>query len=78
MRIMTFNCNGVRAAAKKGFFDWLPDQNVDVVCLQETKAQVHQLEDAIFHPTGYQVCYFDAQKKVMQARLYFQNWNQKK
>ena len=63
MRIMTFNCNGVRSAAKKGFFDWLPSQNVDVVCLQETKAQLHQLEDSIFHPADYDVCYFDAQKK---------------
>ena len=45
MRIMTFNCNGVRAAAKKGFFDWLPNQNVDVVCLQETKAGMEPEDD---------------------------------
>ena len=56
---MTFNCNGVRSAAKKGFFDWLPAQNVDVVCLQETKAQIHQLEDPMFHPQGYRTYYFD-------------------
>ena len=78
MRIMTFNCNGVRAAAKKGFFDWLPDQNVDVVCLQETKAQIHQLEDAIFHPTGYQVCYFDAQKKGYAGTALFSKLEPKK
>jgi exodeoxyribonuclease III len=37
MRIITFNCNGIRSAARRGFFDWLPDQNADVVCLQELK-----------------------------------------
>lgn len=63
MRIMTFNCNGIRAAARKGFFDWLPESNVDVVCLQETKAQLDQLSDPVFHPEGYDCHYYDAQKK---------------
>lgn len=63
MRIMTFNCNGIRAAARKGFFDWLPSANADVVCLQETKAQIDQLSDPIFQPLGYHCTYFDAQKK---------------
>lgn len=63
MRVMTLNCNGVRAAARKGFFDWLPGQNADVVCLQETKAQAHQLDPAVFYPKGYRVFYHDAEKK---------------
>ena len=63
MRIMTFNCNGIRAAARKGFFDWLPKADADVVCLQETKAQVDQLSDPVFHPEGYHCHYFDAVKK---------------
>ena len=63
MRIMTFNCNGIRAAARKGFFDWLPKADADVVCLQETKAQVDQLSDPVFHPEGYHCQYFDAVKK---------------
>ena len=46
MRILTLNCNGVRSAASKGLFDWLPSQAADVVCLQETKAQEHQLGDS--------------------------------
>ncbi len=60
---MTFNCNGIRAAARKGFFDWLPKANADVICLQETKAQVDQLSDPVFHPEGYHCTYFDAEKK---------------
>ncbi|MEE9343451.1 MAG: exodeoxyribonuclease III [Gammaproteobacteria bacterium] len=63
MRIISLNANGIRAAARKGFFDWLPQQEADVICIQETKAQVHQLEDALFRPEGYSCCYVDAQKK---------------
>lgn len=61
MKIITANTNGIRAAARKGFFDWLDTQNADVVCIQETKAQVHQLEDPMFHPMY--AYYHDAQKK---------------
>ena len=63
MRIISANLNGVRSAAKKGFFDWLPGQKADVVCIQETKAQVHQLDDPVFHPEGYHCYYHDAEKK---------------
>lgn len=63
MRIMTFNCNGIRAAARKGFFDWLQECDVDVVCLQETKAQVHQLDDPVFRPEGFHCHFYDAVKK---------------
>ena len=63
MRVITVNVNGVRAAARKGFFEWLLAQNPDVVCLQETKAQLHQLEDPVFSPVGYHCYYFDAIKK---------------
>ena len=51
MRILTLNCNGIRSACTKGLFHWLPSQQADVVCLQETKAQVHQLDHPDFrHP----------------------------
>ena len=62
MRIISFNANGIRSAATRGFFDWLKRQKADVVCLQETKAQVNQLTDPIFRPTGYHCFYFDAKK----------------
>jgi exodeoxyribonuclease-3 len=63
MKIITANLNGIRAAARKGFFEWLPKQNADFVCIQETKAQIHQLEDEIFHPSSYHCYYHDAEKK---------------
>ncbi len=63
MRVITVNVNGIRAAEKKGFFTWLKKQDADVVCLQETKAQEHQLEADDFYPAGYHCYYFDAEKK---------------
>ena len=63
MKIITANTNGIRAAARKGFFDWLKTEQADFVCIQETKAQVHQLEDEVFHPAGYHCHYHDAEKK---------------
>ena len=62
MRIITVNVNGIRAAARKGFFDWLRRQRADVVCLQETKAQEHQL-DATHRPRMFHTYFHDAQKK---------------
>lgn len=63
MRVISLNANGIRSAARKGFFQWLEKQNADIVCIQETKSQLHQLEKAIFCPRGYHCYYFDAEKK---------------
>lgn len=63
IRVITANLNGIRSAAKKGFFSWLANTNADVVCIQETKAQIHQLTDDHFSPPGYHTYYFDADKK---------------
>ena len=63
MKIISLNVNGIRAAARKDFFDWMHKQNADVVCIQETKAQEHQLTDDLFRPEGYYNYYFDAEKK---------------
>lgn len=63
MKIISANTNGIRSAAKKGFFNWLKKVNADVICIQETKAQVHQLTDEVFNPRGYYCHYHDAVKK---------------
>ncbi len=62
-RVISLNANGIRAAARKGFFEWLKIQNADVVCIQETKAQEYQLIDKCFWPAGYYCYYRDADKK---------------
>jgi len=63
MKVMTLNVNGIRAGHRKGFFQWMLVQNVDVVCIQETKAQVHQLSEEILSPNGYSGFFNDAEKK---------------
>ena len=63
MKIITANVNGIRAAGRKGFFEWLLNENPYVVCIQETKAQIDQLTDELYHPEGYHCFYHDAEKK---------------
>ena len=63
MRVITVNVNGIRAAARKGFFGWMLKQDADVVCLQELKAQPDQIEDDVFHPPGYYRYIHSAEKK---------------
>ena len=63
MRIMSFNANGIRSAATKGFFPWFAQQDTDILCLQETKAQEHQLADKAFTLDGYKAWFRDASTK---------------
>ena len=64
MKIISYNVNGIRAALKKGFIDWLKNADPDVICLQEIKAQEDQLDMSVFEAAGYTYNYwFSAQKK---------------
>ena len=64
MTIISYNVNGIRAAIKKGFMEWLVAANPDVICLQEIKAQKDQLDLNLFKQAGYHYNYwFSAQKK---------------
>lgn len=64
MKIISYNVNGIRAAIKKGFLDWLQQADPDVVCLQEIKAQPEQLDLNVFEDAGYPFHYwYPAQKK---------------
>lgn len=63
MKIITLNANGIRAAQKKGLFEWFAKQHADVLCIQETKAQLHQLDPSLFIPQGYHFYQADALKK---------------
>lgn len=63
MKIISYNVNGIRAALKKGFAEWLKSSDPDVVCLQEIKAQKDQIDTSIFEELGYNHYWFSAQKK---------------
>jgi exodeoxyribonuclease-3 len=63
MKIISYNVNGLRAAVRKGFLDWLRTHPADVICLQENKAQQTDLDMRPFHELGYHDHWFCAQKK---------------
>lgn len=64
MKIISYNVNGIRAAMRKGFTDWLVEANPDVLCLQETKATMEQVDVAALEAAGYPYHYwYSADKK---------------
>src|SRR5690554_1107674 len=64
MKIISYNVNGIRAAMRKGFADWLKVANPDIICLQEIKANFDQVEITEIENAGYPYHYwFSAQKK---------------
>ena len=64
MKIISYNVNGIRAAMKKGFAEWLQQANPDVICLQEIKALEEQVDIEAIENAGYPYHYwFSAQKK---------------
>lgn len=63
MKIITLNLNGIRAASRKGFFEWLQKEQPDYICLQELKAHEVDLTDTMMNPKGYFGYFSFAQKK---------------
>ncbi len=63
MRIISANLNGIRSARNKGFFDWLPKQRADVVCVQEVKAQAADMSEEMLAPAGFHGYFHYAEKK---------------
>lgn len=63
MRIISFCADGIREAAKAGFYDWVLDQDADFICVQNLKAQEYDLHDDLFFPQGYNPYFFDAVEK---------------
>jgi len=63
VRVITLNANGIRSAARRGFFDWARTQAADIVCLQETRAQEHQLPADAFVLPGFTGYFVDARRR---------------
>lgn len=61
--LFSWNVNGIRAAQRKGFLDWLATAKPDVLGVQETKAWAAQLDDALLAPDGYATTWAEAEKK---------------
>lgn len=62
-KIITYNVNGIRAAMTKGLTQWLQEENPDIICFQEIKAEQAQIEAAAFEQLGYHHFWYSAQKK---------------
>ncbi len=63
MRIISYNVNGIRAAIKRGFIDWLSSDPADVICLQEVKAYKGDIDITAIEALGFHTHWFCAQKK---------------
>lgn len=61
--IISYNVNGIRAAIKKSFWEWLYAENPDIICLQETKAHTGDLDFTITQPEHYHAFFHAAEKK---------------
>ena len=68
MKLITWNVNGLRACLGKGFMDFFHEADADVVCLQETKLQPHQIELDL---PGYQIFWNSAEKKGYSGTAVF-------
>ena len=64
MKIISYNVNGIRAAFKKGFVEWLAAENADIVCLQELKANQDQIDELALQTLGYQYNTFHSAQKA--------------
>ncbi len=62
-KLLSWNVNGIRAAEKKGFLEWLSASDADLVAIQETKAHPDQVSTALREPAGYHVNWNYAEKK---------------
>lgn len=53
LRLYSWNVNGIRAALKKGLLGWFDESGPDILCLQEVRAEEHQIDPAMLAPLGY-------------------------
>ncbi|MBC8045246.1 MAG: exodeoxyribonuclease III [Fimbriimonadaceae bacterium] len=63
MKIVTYNLNGIRAAMNRGWINWLQENNFDIICVQELKAETSQVDMSVFENLGYHAHWHNAEKK---------------
>ena len=63
VRILCWNVNGIRAARRNGFLEWLEKESPDILCVQETKAHPEQLDEKLREPEGYHTCWNFPERK---------------
>ena len=63
IEVLCWNINGIRAAERKGFLDWLEQMSPDILCLQETKAQLAEINQKLQQPPGYYAYWNSPERK---------------
>jgi exodeoxyribonuclease III len=63
MKIVSWNVNGIRAAERKGFIEFVEKESPDILCIQETKANPDQLSEKLKNIAGYKTHFCSGEKK---------------
>ncbi len=61
MRVVSISVNGLEQAIDKGFFDWIASQDADVICVQDHRMRVYEIEDRNLVPHGYEAYFIDGE-----------------
>jgi exodeoxyribonuclease-3 len=70
MRIISFCADGIESAAEKGFFDWALEQDADIICIQDLRAQEYDLQDNVYFPEGYFPYFYDSPHSINGVAIY--------
>jgi exodeoxyribonuclease-3 len=70
MRIISFCADGIKQATANGFFDWVVEQDADIICIQDLRCQEYDLTDNVFFPEGYYGYFFDSPDGVNGVAIY--------
>lgn len=63
MQLVSYNLNGIRSAISKGFLSWIKENDFDIICVQEVKAEEHNVDNAELETLGYKHFWHSAEKK---------------
>ena len=61
--VISWNVNGLRSVARKGWINWLEAEQPDVLCMQEVRVTPDELDDELIRPLGYKSFFASAEKK---------------
>ncbi|ROR99096.1 exodeoxyribonuclease-3 [Sinobacterium caligoides] len=70
MRIISFCADGIKQATQNGFFEWVVEQDADIICIQDLRCQEYDLTDNVFFPEGYYGYFFDSPSGVNGVAIY--------
>ena len=63
MKIVSWNVNGIRAAERRGFIEFVEKEDPDILCIQETKAHTEQLSEKLLNIAWFKCHFYSGEKK---------------